>query len=214
MIQYHKIETVYNRDMDGNKKLIMGDFRSPIVEYLKDNEWIFTEKVDGTNIRVYWDGHKVVFGGRTDKAQLHGHLVDRLNQLFMGETNEEIFEQNFGESEVYLFGEGYGAGIQTGGDDYIDGKDFILFDVMINGVFLERENIGVIAKAFGIDCVPITPPKTIDEAIEYVKREPTSMIGKRIKKMEGVVGTPKQRLLDIFGHRIIVKVKVRDFITN
>ena len=213
MIQYHKIETVYNRDMDGNKKLIMGDFRSPIVEYLKDNEWIFTEKVDGTNIRVYWDGHKVVFGGRTDKAQLHGHLVDRLNQLFMGETNEEIFEQNFGESEVHLFGEGYGAGIQTGGDDYIDGKDFILFDVMINGVFLERKDIEVIAKAFGIDCVPIAPPKTIDEAIEYVKSEPKSMVGKRIKKMEGVVGTPKQRLLDIFGNRIIVKVKARDFIT-
>ena len=39
--------------MDGNKKLIEGRFRNPLVEYLKDNEWVFTEKVDGTNIRVF-----------------------------------------------------------------------------------------------------------------------------------------------------------------
>lgn len=27
-------------------------------DYLKDNTWIFTEKVDGTNIRIMWDGGK------------------------------------------------------------------------------------------------------------------------------------------------------------
>ena len=57
MKEYHKIETIFERDMDGNKKLIEGKFRNPLVEYLKDNEWVFTEKIDGTNIRVFWDGH-------------------------------------------------------------------------------------------------------------------------------------------------------------
>ena len=57
------------------KKLIEGKFRNPVVEFLKDNQWNFTEKIDGTNIRVHWDGHKVMFGGRTDNAQIPTSLV-------------------------------------------------------------------------------------------------------------------------------------------
>ena len=60
----------------------------PAVEYLKDNIWQFTEKVDGTNIQVYWDGHKVEFAGRTDKAQIPSHLMERLEELFDGEVGE------------------------------------------------------------------------------------------------------------------------------
>mgnify|MGYP007071629025 FL=1 len=135
MIEYHKIETLFERDMEGNKKLIEGKFRSPVVEYLKDNEWIFTEKVDGTNIRVFWDGHKVSFAGRTDSAQIPTFLLTRLEQLFSGNTNEELFEQKFGETPAMLFGEGYGAKIQKGGGNYLDSVDFILFDVLFLRIF-------------------------------------------------------------------------------
>jgi hypothetical protein len=212
MNEYHKIEAIFERDMEGTKKLIEGKFRNEAVEYLKDNEWVFTEKIDGTNIRVYWDGHKVSFNGRTDNAQIHGDLVKKLNELFMGNETEELFEQLFGETEVYLFGEGYGAGIQKGGGDYIDGKDFILFDVCVGGVFLERENIEGIAKSFNLEVVPVAPVKTIKEAVEYVKSRPKSQVGKCLKEIEGVVGTPKIRLTDFRGNRIIVKIKVEDFI--
>jgi len=212
MKEYHKIETVFERDMDGNKKLIEGKFRNPLVEYLKNNEWVFTEKIDGTNIRILWDGHKVSFNGRTDNAQLHGHLVDRLNELFMGNVNEELFEQMFGDKEVMFFGEGYGAGIQKGGGDYIDNKDFILFDIMVNDVFLPRENVEEIAKSFNLQVVPLAPVKTIMEAVEYVKSKPLSQVGKCIKEIEGVVGTPKYRITDFRGNRVIVKIKVEDFI--
>jgi len=211
MKEYHKIETIYKRDMEGTKKLIEGSFRSETVEYLRDNEWIFTEKIDGTNIRIFWDGHRVSFNGRTDNAQLHGHLVERLNELFLGNEVEELFEQKFGETEVMLFGEGYGAGIQKGGGDYIDNKDFILFDVCVNGIFLERENIEDVAKTFGLQVVPIMPVKTLSEAVEYVKNNPKSMVGKCIKEIEGIVGTPKIRLTDFRGNRVIVKIKVEDF---
>ena len=56
MVEYNKIETVFNRDTTGTKKLIRGDWRNEAVEYLKDSKWQFTEKFDGTNIRVIWDG--------------------------------------------------------------------------------------------------------------------------------------------------------------
>ena len=47
MIEYPKIETPFNREADGGKKLVEGSFRSEAVKYLKDAEWVFTEKVDG-----------------------------------------------------------------------------------------------------------------------------------------------------------------------
>lgn len=151
MKEYHKIKTIFKRD-EKTKKLIRGQFTNSAFSYLKDNIWQFTEKVDGTNIRVYWDGHKVSFGGRTDNAQIPAHLINRLVELFGGEENEQLFEQKFGDKEVELFGEGYGAKIQNGGL-YRNDVDFILFDVMIDNLYLERESVEDIATYFGIDIV-------------------------------------------------------------
>lgn len=79
-----------------------------MVEYLKDNEWEFTEKIDRTNIRIIWDGHRVSFYGRTEKSLIPAELTNRLIELFGGNKNEELFEQKFGEAEVMLVGEGNG----------------------------------------------------------------------------------------------------------
>lgn len=211
MTEYHKIETIFKREMGGNKKLIEGKFRNPIVEYLKDNEWYFTEKIDGTNIRVIWDGHNVSFKGRTDKAQIPKELLSKLEELFCGETNEEVFEQKFGNNQVVLYGEGYGAKIQKGGGNYSDSPEFILFDVKIGDIFLERENVVDIAKSLNIDVVPILGFTKLTDAITYVKSKPISQVGKKIKEIEGVIGIPKQRIFDSQGNRVIMKIKVCDF---
>ena len=210
MREYHKIETLFERD-EKTKKLIMGKFRNPTVEYLKDNIWQFTEKVDGTNIRIYWDGHKVQFGERTDNAQIPAHLINRLNDLFGGETNEQLFEQKFGETEVELFGEGYGVKIQNGGL-YRDDVDFILFDVMINGNYQPRESVEDIAKYFGIDIVPIVLEGTLQDGVDYVLNNRKSVVAKNGAEIEGVVGRPKLELNDRTGKRCIVKIKYRDFV--
>jgi len=207
---YHKIETLFNRDMEGNKKLIEGDFRNPLIDYIKDCEWIFTEKIDGTNVRVHWDGHKVSFGGRTDNAQMPMPLMEKLGELFSGVTNEELFEQKFGEGEVTFYGEGFGGKIQQG-SGYSETQDFILFDVMVGDVFLERENVENIATAFKLLIVPVIMRGTIAEAVEYVKTKPQSRITILNKESEGLIGTPKIRIKGFKGERIIVKVKVCDF---
>ena len=208
MQEYHKIETIFERDMNGSKKLIEGVYRNEAVEFLKDNEWEFTEKVDGTNIRVHWDGHKVSFAGRTDKADIPKHLMEKLKELFDGEENAQIFEQKFAESEVILFGEGYGPKIQNGGL-YRDDVSFILFDVKIGNFYLRRKDVEDIARAFNIDVVPIIMNGTIQEAVDFVKTKPKSTIGKA--NMEGLVGRPKVEMYDRMGRRMIVKVKVKDF---
>ena len=211
MIEYVKIETPFNRAEDGTKKLIEGDFRNETVEFLKDNEWLWSEKVDGTNISVEWDGHRVSFHGRTERAQIPAHLVNKLNEMFGGETNEQLFEQIFGETPMILYGEGYGAKIQNGGT-YRSDVSFILFDVYQpdGRIWLKQEAVWDIASKFGIDMVPFILSGTINEAVHYVKGKPLSHINEA-HPMEGLVGRPKIELRDRLGRRVIVKVKARDF---
>lgn len=208
MKEYNKIETIYERDTNGTKKLIEGKFRNKTVEYLASNEWEFTEKIDGTNIRIYWDGHNVTFGGRTERASIPTHLLNKLFEIFLNEETEQLFEQKFGGKEVILFGEGYGIKIQNGGD-YRSDVGFILFDILIGDNYQSREVVEGIAKAFNLEVVPIVLRGTIQEAVDFVKTMPNSTIGKA--KMEGVVGRPKVEMQDRCGNRLIVKIKCRDF---
>lgn len=208
MIEYHKIEGLYARDMEGSKKLIEGQFRNATVEFLKDNTWVFTEKIDGTNISVCWDGHSVTFNGRTERAQIPAHLVNFLTATFGSPEAEQIFEEKFGETPVILFGEGYGPKIQNGGA-YRSDVSFIMFDMLISGNWQTRESVEDVAKAFGIDVVPIIFEGTIQEGVDFVKAKPKSTIG--TANMEGLVGRPKIEMRDRCGKRVIVKIKVEDF---
>lgn len=210
MIEYTKIETPFERDMNGSKKLIEGKFRNETVEYLKDSQWICTEKIDGTNIGIVYDGHKVSYQGRTERAQIPTHLMNKLIELFGGDVNEELFEQKFGETPVILFGEGYGVKINNGGN-YRSDVSFILFDVYLpdQNLWLKRDAIEDIAKAFNVDAVPIVMRGTIQEAVQFVKTKPKSTIG--TANMEGLVCKPEVDLLDRMGRRVMVKIKVKDF---
>lgn len=209
MVEYNKIDTVYERDVTGSKKLIEGSFRNEAVKYLSECKWRFTEKIDGTNIRIHWDGHKIAFGGRTERANMPSHLANKLNEIFLNNETEELFEQKFGEKEVILFGEGYGAKIQSGGD-YRSDVGFILFDVMIGENYQPHETVEDIAKCFGLEIVPVILIGTIQEAVDFVKSKPDSTIGKA--KMEGLVGCPLVEMKDRCGKRLIVKIKVCDFV--
>lgn len=209
MKEYHKIATVFERDIKGTKKLIEGQFCNETVEFLADNKWLFTEKIDGTNIRVHWDGHKIDFAGRTDDSDIPNRLRTKLTELFMNDETEQLFEQVFGEKEVFFIGEGYGTKINKAGDKYRSDTGFILFDIMVGDMYLYRENVENIATTFGLEVVPVIMLGTIQEAVDYVKTKPDSTIG--TAKMEGLVGHPLVEMLDRKGNRVIVKIKVKDF---
>lgn len=207
-MEYTKIPNIFKREEFGKNRIIEGEYATPELEYLANVPWVWTEKVDGTNIRVMWDGHAVSFGGRTENAQIPSHLVNKLNDLFGGTNKEEIFEQKFGETKVILFGEGFGEKIQKGGGLY-GPVDFILFDVFCGGMWLRRESVEDIANTCGIRTVPIVGTGTLPEAVEYVRQHPQSKL--REAEMEGVVCRPLCELSDRRGNRLIVKVKCRDF---
>ena len=212
MKEYHKIETIFERDTEGTKKLKPYVFRNETISYLQNLFWDFTEKVDGTNIRIHWDGHNVEFGGRTEKAQIPAALVNKLNEYFGGEVNAQLFEQTFGERDVIIFGEGYGAKIQNGGN-YTDGKsvDFIMFDLLIGNNYQSRESVEQCAKTFGVKVVPIVGRGDLGDAVRFIKQHPMSTLGDGTHEMEGIVCRPMEELNDRCHNRIIVKIKWEDF---
>ena len=208
MIKYNKIPNVFKRDTETNK-LIEGEAISKEVDYLCCLTWVCTEKIDGTNIGIVWDGYRISYQGRTEKAQIPKHLLEKLEQLFG--AKEEIFEQMFGEKQVILFGEGFGYKIQNGGDYLGKEVDFILFDVYMpdEDIWLERDSIVDIADKLKIRVVPIVFKGSLPQAINYIKTMPESTIGKA--KMEGIVAKPFIEMRDRRGNRIMVKIKCRDW---
>lgn len=107
---YPKIETLYDRD-PVTFKVIPGKLRFP--EFALITHWHVTEKIDGTNVRVWLkpDG-SVVYGGRSDNAQMHAGLLMHLVNTLPAAKVAAAFDPG---TEAILFGEGYGAGIQKGG---------------------------------------------------------------------------------------------------
>jgi hypothetical protein len=203
MKEYHKIQSVFKRD-EKTHKFIMGDYSREEFKFLKNNKWVYTEKIDGTNIRIGWDGETVKIGGRTDNAQLHIDLIDELNRLFPVDKFRDIYPK----AKMTLYGEGYGAGIQKGGK-YRPDKSFVLFDVLINEFWLSRENVSDIAEKLSILTVPIIGSGTIFDMLDIVKTGMKSLWGDFIA--EGIVARPEVELWARNGQRIITKVKHVDF---
>ena len=207
--KYPKIQSIFKRDMLNNpSKLIEGDFTNNEFKYLANNVWIGTEKIDGTNIRVIWDGQHVTFRGRTDRAILNDRILKMLQEKF----DDDNLKETFGETPVILFGEAYGERIQKGHNYIPNGVDFILFDIKIGHWWLDDDGINENADKLGIDVVPIIAAGTIYDLIDIVKHGFKSTIAHNHDyDAEGLVCKPDIPLFDRAGRRIITKIKTRDF---
>lgn len=215
---YHKIAGPYKRDPD-NLRSLTPEFVNPVVKMLSWSEiWLATEKLDGMNMRIIWDGHRITYGGRTDNADIPAELVNWLDSKVQIPGAEEWFEENFGETEVILFGEGVGPGIQKNGAVYGDHKHFVGFDVAVNGKYLSYDNARSIFTRIGLPSVKLTVENwTLMDIIDGVKHdyifdEPSRLYGpSNDYKPEGVVAIPAEPLYDQRGNRVVVKIKKVDF---
>ena len=203
--EYPKIQSIFKRDKNTHK-FIDGVFSLPEFEYLKDNFWIWTEKIDGMNIQVDWNEEILKFGGKTDNAQIPSLLYNKLQEMF----TIEKFKKLYFDTPMCLYGEGYGVKIRGGGKYIPDGVGFILIDVLIDGWWLKRKNIEDIANKLEIDVVPIVGRGTLMDAISVIKSQ-------RLKSrwgdflVEGLVLKPMIELKTRAGDRVITKIKHKDY---
>ena len=220
-MEYHKIETLFDRGENFN--VIETQLRNPVYGTIKT--WRVSEKLDGTNIRVYLtkDGLTKI-RGRSDNADIKGDLIDwiqshlsidKLKEIFWRPNKEGIIEP----VDVVLYGEGLGAGIQKGGGNYSKEKQFVLFDILIDERWwLDYDAIIEIAGKLGIKYAPDLGIMTLDEIIEKVKNGIQSVFAKDNTgiecEAEGIVARPIETLFDKRMHRVIIKLKSIDFRHN
>jgi len=76
--------------------------------------------------------------------------------------------------------------------------------------WLQRQDVEGIAKQLGVDMVPIIGTGTLHDAVSMAKAGITSAWG--AFQAEGIVARPKTELNTRGGHRLIAKIKSRDFV--
>jgi ATP-dependent RNA circularization protein (DNA/RNA ligase family) len=207
MSEYHKIQSIFKRNLNlKHKPLIEGDYTLPEFEYLAHNQWMFTEKVDGTNIRIIIANDTITFGGRTEAAQIPAQLLNRLNEKFLP-LKDQLLAQ-FPDGGI-LYGEGYGNKIQKVGHCYRPDQDFVLFDVKVNEWWLKRSDIEAVAQSLALDIVPIIGTGTLIQAVEWAKAGIKSTWGDF--EAEGIVARNPLELTTRAGKRLITKIKCGDF---
>lgn len=204
---FPKVHSPFKRFTEGplRNKLDTTTWARPEFELLAALRWEWTEKVDGTNVRILWDGYRVTFGGRTDNAQMPTPLITALQDLFP----ETLLEQQFGGNPAVLHGEGYGAKIQKGGGNYRPDQGFVLFDVKVGPWWLQRDGVLDVAAKMSLDVVPVQLWGGIHDAIGLVTGGLTSHWGEF--RAEGLVGRPPLGITARDGDRLLVKVKAEDF---
>ena len=234
MITYPKIQSLFKRDSKG--RFIDMKWTMPVFEYLSLMSWTAQEKIDGTNIRlgfrhtendiiqnvykeVYEEDNTVMYiGGRTNNAKLQQDLLKNLKPI--GRRIYAYIMDNFGgvspDLPITYYGEGFGAGIQKVGRQYLDYKDFCLFDIRLgNNIWLPQSKVKAIAEELDI----MYPKIVFDDwnlyaLIEYMmecERDkdsiPRSAFGDA--PSEGVILRPPVELQS-HGARVISKVKFVD----
>lgn len=219
-MEYPKIQTLFLRDI--NNIIIPDKFTCPEFEYLKDCKWECTEKIDGTNIRIYINLilkdeeyiPNITIKGRTSKSNIPKDLYTHLEITFSNQDYKSIFPNLTPEDTICLYGEGYGNKIQKYGNRYLNDRvDFILFDVKFNDWWLSRKDIENIANKFNIMSVPLIGYMTIPEAIEFTKRGFKSTISEdKELDAEGLVLKTPYGLKFRNNNRIITKIKHIDFV--
>lgn len=218
-MEYVKINSLWKRQeyVKGLPKgthgpLIIGQYSE--TEFGNIKKWHVEEKVDGTNVRIFYSGGNVHFGGRTDNAQMPTSLIKYLQDNFGDWNLSKVFspKENEPYPTVTLFGEGYGPKIQAAGGNYRSDPGFILFDVNVGGWWLKREDVYSIAVQLGIPHCPDLGLMTEEEIIEFVKSKPMSRCSNVPQMMEGVVCRSDPLVLFRNGRPLMWKLKCREFL--
>lgn len=201
-MRYHKINTIFKRD--DKKQIVLGEFSTPEFEYLQDNHWSFTEKVDGCCLRLQWDGVELRIKGKTDDANLRHDLLAAVGS----QVDPAKFREVFPNVPVCLYGEGYGAGVHKGSGNY-GPHGFVMFDCLIDSWWLHRHNCEDVAQKLGLDIVPWLGNGTLDTMVKLCREGFNSRWGPF--QAEGIVARPVAELFSRKGERIVAKLKCRDF---
>jgi RNA ligase (TIGR02306 family) len=189
--------------------------------FVEGEEVIFTEKIHGMNTRVgliRTPGE----GGWTFMAGSHGQRRkefdskgrrSRFWQVLTDPVRDLLRHVAAGrDGDVVLFGEIYGAGVQDIWYGLENGRfGFRVFDVTVNGRYLDYDDKVELFERFGVERAPILYRGPFSRAVveEYVSGPttlcPVDKAGK-FKGREGIVITPARERMVEMGDTLIARL--------
>jgi len=166
------------------------------------------EKIHGTSAGIRWDSTNVhLSSGGED------HI--KFAKLFDVDSLKIKFQELFDDG-VVIYGEAYGGKQQGMSATYGKELKFVVFDVKVNGVWVNVPNAEDITKKFGLEFVSYHKIRTTMKALDR-ERDLPSVQAKRngikeSKLREGIVLRPLIELITNNGERVISKHKADNFI--
>lgn len=205
--QNHRYKLLVPRFLAHAEEYLDEVYCHPLVALLAQTEWNVRRKLNGQNIRIYWDGNQALWNGKTDDFSCDTDFTNYMNNTFI----EELFEEHFGrDKQVYIFAEKMGPKTQ-GNELQLDEEQVIIYDVCINGYWLDRHAVECVAEYFKVKtCYDYMGPNLLNRT--WMLTDIIRMVATgKIKDWEGIVATPKVECQDREGQRVIVKVKNKDY---
>ncbi len=213
VMTYQKIPTLYLTDK--KTKLCTCEYSNNLFGYLSTLEWVFTEKIDGTNLRIVWDGFNISFLGRTNDAIFEDDVLIYLNETYNNNGFKKLLEEKVGTKLTILFGELFGQKIGCYGN-YYDSNELRVrfFDVSIDEKYLNYTNSRNFIESIGEEYVPEVFRGTLNNCKSEVLASHISSVSKNFSNLiiEGLVGQPIFQLYNEKKERIIVKLRVEDLL--
>lgn len=224
---YPKITSPFKRTDDKSKTVSTDVWIDDYAKFFGENGLPFyaTEKVDGTNLNIVYDGNHISYTGHTDKNIWNPEVEEWIKSKFQTPEFEQMCEQRFGENEIKLCGELIGPKIKNNFYRLEDYK-FILFDIHndTSNTWWNREFVEENAKDLNLDIVPLIGDATKFSELrleskntlkEWTYLLKTSVWYSKICpsiELEGFVVRPMMELLKANGERVIYKIKIKDIL--
>jgi Rnl2 family RNA ligase len=200
--------------------------RRPEIFYVR--EVIACEKLHGSNASIHIaegvkDRSGIIYGSR-ETTSLEPNFALKVFQRWCEDRPETLDKilavcEEYGFSDVTIYGEAYGPGIQAKGVKYTSGKEvlFRAFDIMVSGNLLTYDLFLEVVRKMGLPSTPVIwrgEPSV--EAFDKLLNQPSQealqngvLDGGNLS--EGVVIRSNPLLRNVFGEWLILKHKSAHF---
>lgn len=178
------------------------------IDILNFKECYCLEKIHGTSAHINWKSNKLSFfsGGAT-----HSNFIN----IFNHENLENKFKELFMDKQVTIYGEAYGGKLQGMRETYGGNLKFIVFDVNIDGLWLDVPKAEKISLNFDLEFVDYIRCSTDLEILNQERDKPSTQAIRNgcgnNKLREGIVIRPIIELTKNNNERIISKHKRDEF---
>jgi len=175
------IPTLYKKDKKG--RLIIGDFSIPELSLV--NTWVLTEKINGKD-------KKVTFINQPRFK----HVTNPAESFTLDKMVEEFSQVD----EMVLIGTEPCHG---------ENWSFILSDVSIDGIWLDRDGVNDVASRFGVPAVPVLGRMSAEETVTLLLSKFNSLFDKN-RTIDGVIGRTDPLLFMSDGNPLMFKLEYSD----